>query len=160
MKIKKVKDYFVAENAFIYGNVIISANASIWYGCSIRGDLAAIRIGKYTNIQDNCVLHTDPGEELAIGDYVTVGHAAIIHCKSVGHFTLIGMGAILLAGATIGDNCVIGAGCLVRENQSIEDNSIVVGVPARVIGKTDSKHLDDHRDRAMRYYNLAVRHSS
>ncbi|MBI4243799.1 MAG: gamma carbonic anhydrase family protein [Planctomycetes bacterium] len=137
----------------------ISECASIWYGASIRADLATIIIGKYTNVQDNCVLHTDPEEPLVIGDYVTVGHGAILHCKSIGNLSLIGMGSILLAGATIGNNCIIAAGCVVKEKQIVPDNTIFAGVPAKQISTTNDTNRADHEDRALRYYKLALKHT-
>lgn len=159
MKIRKINNYFVAENAVIYGEVVAGENANIWYGTSLRADLATIRIGKYTNIQDNCVLHTDPDEELIIGEYVTIGHGAIIHGKSIGDYTLVGMGSILLAGSIIGCKCIIAAGCVIKENQVIPDNSIVAGVPGKIIRHTTDDIIEDHKERAQRYYRLALKHS-
>lgn len=150
--------YLVADNATILGRVTIGKNSSIWYGTVIRGDIASITIGEETNIQDNCVLHCDPGKDLVIGSRVTVGHMAMIHAQEIGDECLIGIGAILLGGAKIGAGSLIAAGALVREDQVIPPRSIVVGLPGRVIGKVDDAGVRDAVDRARRYLELALTH--
>jgi carbonic anhydrase/acetyltransferase-like protein (isoleucine patch superfamily) len=128
------KDCFLAENAAIIGDTIIGDNCSIWYGAVLRGDVNSIRIGNHVNIQDGAVLHTlYEKSQVHIGDYVSVGHNAIIHACNIGNNTLIAMGATVLTGATIGNNCLIAAGAVVSENAIIPDNSLVVGIPAKVI---------------------------
>jgi carbonic anhydrase/acetyltransferase-like protein (isoleucine patch superfamily) len=150
--------YFVADNATIIGNVTIGKDSGIWYGTVIRADIAPIRIGEMTNIQDNCVLHCDPGKDLMIGSRVTVGHMAMIHAQEIGDDCLIGIGAILLGGSKIGAGSLIAAGCLIREDQVIPPRSIVVGLPGKIIGQVDDKGIADNRDRAKRYYELALTH--
>ena len=122
---------FVAETSVLIGDVTVGRDSSVWYGAVIRGDCSPITIGCGSNIQDNAVLHTELDRPLTIGDSVTVGHGAIVHCSSVGSHTLIGMGAVLLDGAVIGDHCIIGAGAVVRENEVVPPGSMMVGVPAR-----------------------------
>lgn len=158
MKLIDRGGYFVAENAVILGDVTLGEAANVWYSAVIRGDMGAIRIGKFTNIQDGCVLHTDLGQDLDIGDYVTVGHQALIHCRKIGDRCLIGMQSALLAGAEIGTGCVIGAGAVVREGQKIPDYAIAVGVPAKIIGQTGKGKLPEFEVRATHYHQTALRH--
>ncbi len=124
---------FVAETATLIGDVTVGQDSSVWYGAVIRGDCSPIAIGRGSNIQDNAVLHTELEHPLTVGDNVTVGHGAVVHCSSVGSNTLIGMGAILLDGAVIGDHCIIGAGAVVKENAVVPPGSMMVGVPAKCV---------------------------
>lgn len=128
---------FIADTANIIGNVEIGEDVGIWFGTTIRGDNEPIRIEARSNIQENSMLHTDPGYPLTIGKGCTIGHNAIVHGCTIGDNTLIGMGAIILNGAKIGKNCLIGAGALVPENKVIADNSLVVGSPGKVIRSID-----------------------
>lgn len=125
--------YFVAESAQVIGNVILEEGAGIWFGAVLRGDNESITVGKGSNIQENCVLHTDMGFPMVIGTGCTIGHAAILHGCTIGNNSLVGMGATVLNGAKIGENCLIGAGALVTEGKVIPDNSLVVGSPAKVV---------------------------
>jgi carbonic anhydrase/acetyltransferase-like protein (isoleucine patch superfamily) len=150
--------YFVADNATVIGQVKIGKDSSLWYGTVVRADMAPIMIGEKTNIQDNCVLHCDPGKDLVIGSRVTVGHMAMIHAQEVGDDCLIGIGAILLGGAKVGAGSIIGAGALIREDQVIPPRSIVVGLPGKIIGQVDDAALRANADRAQRYYELALKH--
>lgn len=127
------KDVWVAPNASVVGDVTLAANVSIWFGVVIRCDNEPITIGENTNIQDNSVLHSDPGMPLTIGEGVTVGHKAMLHGCTVGDNSLIGIGATVLNGTVIGKNCIVGAHALVTEGKVIPDNSLVVGSPARVM---------------------------
>ena len=126
-------EYWIAPTAVVIGDVVLKKNASIWFGAVLRGDNETIVIGENSNVQDACVLHTDPGAPLDIGPGVTVGHMAMIHGAVIGGGSLIGIGAILLNGAQIGRNCIIGAGALVTEGKSIPDDCLAMGAPARVI---------------------------
>lgn len=123
---------FVAANATVMGNVSIARNSSVFFGAVVRAEDAAITIGENTNIQDVCVLHTDPSLPMTIGSGVTVGHGAILHSCTVGDNALIGMGAIVLNGAVVGRNCIVGAGSLVPPGMVIPDGSLVMGSPARI----------------------------
>ena len=124
---------WVAPNASVIGEVSLGENASVWFGVVIRCDNEPITIGKDTNIQDNSVLHSDPGMPLTIGEGVTVGHKAMLHGCTVGDNSLIGIGATVLNGAVIGKNCIVGAHALITEGKVIPDNSLVVGSPGRVM---------------------------
>ena len=132
---------FVAENATLIGDVTIGPDSSVWFGAVIRGDCSPITVGSGTNIQDNAVLHTEFGHPLTIGDNVTIGHGAIVHCASVGSNTLIGMGAILLDGAVIGDHCIIGAGAVVKENGVVSSGTMMVGIPAKCVRELGPEQL-------------------
>ncbi|WP_342641261.1 gamma carbonic anhydrase family protein [Rhodoligotrophos ferricapiens] len=126
-------DYWVADSAAVIGDVRIARNVSVWFGAVIRGDNDPIHIGENTNIQDNAVLHSDEGVPLTIGRNVTVGHKAILHGCTIGDNSLIGMNATILNGAKIGCNCLIGAGALIPEGKVIPDNSLVLGMPGKVV---------------------------
>ncbi len=132
---------FIAENATIIGDVIISSNSSIWFGAVLRGDMHYIKIGKNVSVQDNSVMHgTADKYPTIIGDNVSIGHNAIIHGCVIGNNCLIGMGSIILEGAEIGDWCIIGAGAVITEKTKIPPNSIVLGIPGRVVGKISGRH--------------------
>ncbi len=130
---------WIAENATVIGDVRFGEEASVWFGAVLRGDNEPIGLGARTNIQDLCMIHTDPGFPTDIGDDCTVGHRAILHGCTIGSNTLIGMGAIILNGASVGRNCVIGAGALIAENKTIPDNSLVVGAPGRIVRPIDDE---------------------
>jgi carbonic anhydrase/acetyltransferase-like protein (isoleucine patch superfamily) len=129
--------YWIAGNATVLGKVRLGAESSIWFGSVLRGDNELIDIGARSNIQDLCLIHTDPGYPATIGKDCTIGHRAILHGCTIGANSLVGMGAIILNGATIGRNCVVGAGALIAENKVIPDNSLVVGMPGKVIRTLD-----------------------
>ena len=131
---------FVSEAAYVVGDVEIGEGSSIWPGTVIRGDMGKVKIGKYTNIQDNSVVHGD--DDVEIGDYVIVGHRVMCHAKYIGDQSLIGNGAILNDGVIIGENIVVGSGAMLLENMDIPKRSIVVGMPGRVRGEIQQKHLD------------------
>ena len=124
---------FVAANATVLGDVTLGRGVNIWYGAVLRADEGALILGENSNVQDNAVLHCDPGGQVVLGKNVTVGHSAIVHGCTVGDNSLIGMHATILNHAVVGRNCIIGAGALVPEGMIIPDNSVAVGVPARVI---------------------------
>ena len=147
---------FVSEAAYVVGDVEIGEGSSIWPGTVIRGDMGKVRIGKYTNIQDNSVVHGD--YDVEIGDYVIVGHRVMCHAKYIGDQSLIGNGAILNDGVIIGKNSVVGAGTMVLENMDIPERSIVVGMPGRVRGEIQQKHLDLQVELAEIYSNQAKRY--
>jgi carbonic anhydrase/acetyltransferase-like protein (isoleucine patch superfamily) len=132
-RVRAEGDYYVADSARVIGNVILGENASVWFGCVVRGDNELIYIGQGSNIQDGSILHTDVGYPMTIGTNVTVGHMAMLHGCEIGDNSLIGIGAIILNGAKIGKNCLIGAGALITENKEIADNSMVLGSPGKVV---------------------------
>ena len=126
-------DFWIAPDATVIGDVQMAKDSSIWFNCTLRGDNEPIIIGEGTNVQDNSVIHTDPGFVCRIGKFVTVGHQAMLHGCEIGDGTLIGIGSVILNGAKIGKNCIIGAKALITENKVIPDNSLVVGSPGKVI---------------------------
>jgi carbonic anhydrase/acetyltransferase-like protein (isoleucine patch superfamily) len=126
-------EYWIAPSASVIGRVILKKNASIWWGCTVRGDNDPIVIGENTNVQDGSVLHTDLGSPLILGANVTVGHLAMLHGCDIGDNSLIGIGAVVLNGAKIGKNCLIGAKALIPEGKVIPDNSLVMGAPGKVV---------------------------
>ena len=132
---------YVAPSAQIIGNVKMADHSSVWFGAVIRGDNNLIEIGARTNIQDNSVLHTDPGIPLTIGDGVIVGHRVMLHGCKIGENTLIGIGATILNGAEIGKNCIIGAHSLITEGKVIPDGSMVVGSPGRIVKSLTEQHF-------------------
>jgi carbonic anhydrase/acetyltransferase-like protein (isoleucine patch superfamily) len=134
---RRVGRAWVADNASVSGRVTLGEDANLWYGVVVRGDDAPIRIGARTNVQDNTVIHVDPGCENVIGDDVTIGHGALVHGVRIGDHALIGMGAILLGGSVVGEGALVGAGTLVPENAEIPPWHLAVGVPARVVRPLD-----------------------
>ncbi|HZP78658.1 MAG TPA: gamma carbonic anhydrase family protein [Pseudolabrys sp.] len=131
--------YWIAETAVLIGRVRMKSDTSVWFGAVLRGDNEWIELGERSQIQDNSVLHTDPGFPMVIGKNCVIGHQVMLHGCTIGDNTLIGMGAILLNGSKIGSNCVVGAGALITEGKSFPDNSLIVGAPARVARATDEK---------------------
>ena len=124
---------WIAPDAHVIGKVNLGRDVGIWFGTVIRGDNEPITVGDETNIQDSCMLHTDPGYPVVIGVGCTIGHHAIVHGATIGDNTLIGMGATLLNGAKIGKNCLVGANALVTEGKEFPDYSLIVGSPAKVV---------------------------
>lgn len=148
------EDTFIAENASVIGDVNIGEGTSIWYNAVLRGDIENITIGKYSNIQDNSTVHTATNIPTKIGDYTVVGHNAVVHGCTIGDNCLIGMGAIILNKAVIGDNCIIGAGAVITEEKIIPPNSLVLGVPGKVVRQVTEEEIKSVNDNAIRYYEL------
>ncbi|MEJ2028520.1 MAG: gamma carbonic anhydrase family protein, partial [Maritimibacter sp.] len=117
---------WVAPDANVIGRVSLGEGASVWFGCTLRGDNEPISVGRNSNLQENTICHTDMGFPLSIGENVTVGHRAMLHGCTVGAGSLIGMGATVLNGAVIGKGCLIGAGALITEGKVIPDGSLVM----------------------------------
>ena len=158
-QVPRVNDsVFAANGARIIGDVTIAAHANIWYNAVIRGDVNCIDIGEYTNIQDNCTIHVADPNPCRVGNFVTVGHGAILHGCIVESNCLIGMGAIVLNGTVIGENSIIGAGSLITENRIIPPNSLVVGAPGRVIRTVTDAEIVAIRESALEYHELAKKH--
>ncbi len=143
----------------LMGEVFIDSFASIWPNAVLRADLAPIRIGKYTNIQDNATIHVEREVPSIVGNYVTVGHQAIIHAATVHDCVLVGMGAILLNRCVIGKNCIIGAGSVVTEGKEIESGSLVLGTPAKIVRKLSNEEIAAIENSAKRYQQLAERYA-
>jgi len=126
-------DFWIAPDANVIGQVTLSTGSSVWFGATLRGDNEPITVGAGSNIQEGCVLHTDMGFPLSVGQNCTIGHLAILHGCTIGDNSLIGMGAIIMNGARIGKNCQIGAGALVTEGKEIPDGALVIGRPGKVV---------------------------
>ncbi|MFK3736413.1 gamma carbonic anhydrase family protein [Massilia sp. TN1-12] len=123
---------YVAESANLIGKVTLDANASVWFGATLRGDNERITIGENSNVQEGTVMHTDMGFPLVLGKNVTIGHQAMLHGCTIGDGTLVGIQAVVLNGAKIGKGCLIGAGALVTEGKEFPDHSLILGSPAKV----------------------------
>lgn len=145
---------FIAPNCSIIGDVIIDLGSSVWFGATIRADQNFVKIGKRVSIQDNCVVHVDSKNGTSIADGVVVGHNAIIHGCSIDSNTIIGMGAIVLSGAKIGKNCIIGAGSVITEGTQIPDNSVVLGIPGKVVRQTTDEHVKRIKENVRQYVEL------
>jgi carbonic anhydrase/acetyltransferase-like protein (isoleucine patch superfamily) len=149
---------WVADNATVIGDVILGENASIWFGCVVRGDTDTIRIGANTNVQDLSVLHADLGVPLTIGDNVSLGHQVMLHGCTIGDNTLVGIQAVILNNARIGRNCIVGAGSVVTEGKEFPDNSLIIGAPARVVRQLDEAALKNLERNAEHYVGNAERY--
>ena len=145
--------YWVAETAAVIGTVRLKRDASVWYGASLRGDNEWVEIGERSNIQENCILHTDIGFPLTVGAGCTIGHSVILHGCTIADESLIGMGAIVLNGVKIGRHCLVGAGAVVTEGKVFPDNSLIVGAPARVVREVNDKILQLIAESADFYVN-------
>ncbi len=145
-------DFFVAPGAHVIGNVRIGTGSSVWFGSTIRGDNELIKLGQSVNIQENCVLHTDPGFPMTLGDFVTVGHKAMLHGCTVGQGSLIGMGATVLNGAEIGAGTLIGANTLITEGKTIPPGVLVVGSPGKIIRHLSEDEIEGLAKTAQKYH--------
>ena len=162
LKDKKPKnsgENWVAPNAVVIGDVTLEKNTSIWFNATLRGDIENIHIGEGSNVQDGCVLHTDPGCPLKVGKDVTVGHLVMLHGCTIGDNSLIGIGAVILNKAKIGKNCIIGAKALITENKVIPDGSLVMGSPGKVIRKLDNETKESLIGSSLHYQERAAEFS-
>lgn len=136
------ENYWIAPDAQVIGQVTLKRNASVWFASVLRGDNEPITLGENSQIQDGCVVHTDPGFPVVIGDNASVGHMVMLHGCTIGAGALIGIGAIILNGAVIGENCLIGSGALITEGKQIPPNSVVLGTPGKVVREVTEKDLE------------------
>ena len=157
-KPKIAENVYIAPGAKLSGDVTIGENSSVFFNAVIRGDVDAITIGRFTNIQDNCVLHSSMNLPISIGDGVTVGHSAIVHGCTIGDNVLIGMGSIIMNGVEIGSNSVIAAGSIVTEGKKIEPYSLVMGAPGKVVRSLSEEHCAAVEKAAMGYDRLRALH--
>ncbi|EAR51009.1 Predicted ferripyochelin binding protein [Oceanicola granulosus HTCC2516] len=148
---------WIAPGAHVLGRVVLEADTSVWFCATLRGDNEPIVVGQGSNIQENCVLHTDMGFPLTIGRGCTIGHKAMLHGCTIGDNSLVGMGATVLNGAKIGCDCLIGAGALVTEGKEIPDGSLVIGAPAKVVRSLDAEAVEGLRQSALHYQENARR---
>ncbi|MCV6585047.1 MAG: gamma carbonic anhydrase family protein [Marinibacterium sp.] len=145
------EDTWIAPDANVIGTVILKPGASVWFGATLRGDNEPIVVGEGTNVQENCVFHTDMGAPMTIGRNCTIGHKVMLHGCTIGDNSLIGMGATILNHARIGKNCLIGAGALIPEGKEIPDGSLVMGVPGKVIRQLDEAAIKALEMSALHY---------
>ena len=149
--VSKHETSFIAPTAALIGSVVLHPHASIWFNCVARGDNEPITIGENSNVQDGCILHTDPGFPLDIHKGVTVGHKVMLHGCSIGEGSLIGMNCVILNGVKIGRDCLIGANTLLTQGKEIPDRSLVMGSPGKIIRELNDKEVSEIRETAMRY---------
>lgn len=148
------------KGSIITGDVTIDEDSSVWFNAVIRADMASIKIGKNTNIQDNAVVHVSQGQNVTIGNHVTIGHSAIIHSCKIGNNTLIGMGAIIMDNAIVGDNCIIGAGTVIPNNIVIPDNTVAFGNPVKIRRTVTEEDIQHNQQNALEYVALAKQYCS
>lgn len=153
---KTAENIFAAPGSKIIGDVEIAEHSSIWYNTVLRGDINNIKIGKYSNIQDNSTVHVDENKGVEIGDYVTIGHNAVIHACKIGNKSLIGMNATILSGVEIGEGSLIGAGALIPEKTKIPAGSLVLGVPAEIVRDITKEKILELKNHALHYAKLAA----
>lgn len=146
---------WIADSAQVMGHVTLGPDASVWFGCVLRGDTESMTIGEGSNIQDLTVMHADNGLPLTIGKHVTVGHKVMLHGCTIGDESLIGIGAIVLNGARIGKNCLVGAGSLVTEGKEFPDGSMIMGTPAKVVRQLTPEQIEGLRLSAQHYIDNA-----
>ena len=157
------EDTWIAPDANVIGNVVLETGASVWFGSTLRGDNEEIRVGAGSNVQENVIIHTDPGCPAVIGPDCTIGHKAMLHGCTIGAGSLIGMGATVLNGAKIGAGCLIGAGALIAEGKVIPDGSLVMGMPGKVVRELDEEAQAkllasaDHYRQNMRRFRAGLR---
>jgi len=142
----------------VIGDVTIGEGSSVWYNAVLRGDIAPIRIGKGSNVQDGAVLHVDEGVPCVLGDEVVIGHGAVVHSATVGNGAMVAMHATLLSHAKIGDECIVGANALVAEGKEFPARSLIVGVPGKVLRDVTNEQAEAIRENARRYAAYAQKH--
>ena len=155
---QSIRDFYIAQGVVVTGDVVLGAGVNIWYACVVRGDLARITLGPRVNIQDGCILHTDRDQPMDVEEGVVVGHRAVLHGRSIGRDSLIGIGATLLTGCEIGPECIIAAGSLVTEKRRIPPRSVVMGVPGRVVREVADEELRRTHAICTHYLELAQRY--
>jgi len=146
---------YIASTGVVLGDVSLGDNSSVWYNAVLRGDINRIVVGPGSNVQDNAVLHLADEFACVLGEYVTVGHSAVVHACTIGNECLIGMGATILDGAEIGNQCVVGANALVTQGVQIPDGSMVLGSPAKVIRSLSESERSNLRTWAEKYVENA-----
>jgi carbonic anhydrase/acetyltransferase-like protein (isoleucine patch superfamily) len=159
-EIVRIGSVWAARTAVIVGDVSFGADCSIWHHCSIRGDVAPIRLGERVNVQDSSVLHCNYGVALEIADEVAIGHMAVVHCKRVGARTLVGTRATLLDDCVVGEDCIIAAGALLPPGMTVPDGSVVMGMPGQVVRPIRDQERAYIRRVVQGYVELARRHAA
>ncbi len=145
----------IFKGSHITGKVNIADQSSVWFNAVIRGDVDEITIGRYSNIQDNCVLHSSKNHPLKIGSYVSIGHGAIVHGATIEDNCLIGMNSTILNGAIIRKNSIVGAGAVVTEGKEFPEKSLIIGVPANIIRKLETDEIEAIKNNSINYADMA-----
>ena len=148
----------MAPSADVIGDVFLDEDSSIWFGAVVRGDVERIVIGKGANVQDNSVLHCDPGAPLTLDAYVTVGHQVMLHGCYIGPYSLIGIGSTILNHARIGAHSIVGANALVTEHKEFPDGVLILGSPAKVVRELTDDEIAALKGTATRYVDRAERY--
>lgn len=151
---------WIAPTAIVTGDVEVGDHSSIWFQTVVRGDESPIRIGREVNVQDACVLHTGSQSGLRIADGVSVGHMVLLHGCEIGEGTLVGMGSIVMDGAVIGRRCIVAAGSLVTAGSRFEDESVVMGRPAKVVRSVTAEEIEKNKRRVQKYIRAAATYAS
>lgn len=151
-------DFWVSRLAVVVGDVQIAPECSIWHFAVLRGDVAPIRLGPRTVVQDGAILHCQFDQPLEVDGDVVIGHKAVLHCRRIGKGSLIGIGSILLDGARVGRNCIIAAGSLIPPDAKIPDGKVVMGVPGEVVRNVTPEDIRNIENAASKYIELARQH--
>jgi carbonic anhydrase/acetyltransferase-like protein (isoleucine patch superfamily) len=149
---------FVAAGATLIGRVRVAAGASVWYGCLLRGDNDDLLVGEGVNVQDGCILHTDPGRPLMIGEETTLGHGAVVHGCEIADHALVGIRAVVLNGCSVGRYAIVAAGAVLRPGFAVPEGTLVAGVPARIVREVDDEDRAMIDRTATSYRRKAVAH--
>lgn len=149
------KSNFVAMSADVIGDVTAKENSSIWYNCTLRGDIAPIRIGENSNIQDNSVIHVNHDKGTVVGDNVTIGHRVLLHACTIEEDCLIGMGSIILDNSVIGKESIVGAGSLVTMGKKFPPRSLILGSPAKVVRSLSEEEVESIRENVASYVAIS-----
>lgn len=153
--VQRGREVWIADTARVFGRVTLGDECSVWFGAVLRGDADQITLGDRSNVQENAVVHVDPGFPAIIGKDCIIGHGAIVHGATLGNNVLVGMHATILNGAEIGDYCIIGANALVTEGMKIPPHSIVMGSPAKVVKPMTEAHIEKVKRNAQAYVALS-----
>lgn len=153
--IQKGEQVWIADTARVFGKVTLGSECSVWFGAVLRGDADEINIGDRSNVQENAVIHVDPGFPVNIGHDCIIGHGAIVHGATLENHVLIGMHATILNGAKIGNYCIIGANALVTEGMVVPDYSLVLGSPAKVVKQLSEIQIEKVKRNAEAYVLLS-----
>lgn len=153
-------EHFIAPSADVIGSIVMEDRSSVWFNAVLRGDNEPIHIGEQSNVQDGCVMHTDPGYPLTLGRGVTVGHQAMLHGCTVEDCSLIGIKAVILNGARIGRYCLIGANALITEGKEIPERSVVMGSPGKIVRTLTDEEAEKLREAAQIYVRKLRRYNA
>lgn len=149
------EDVYISENVSVIGDVEVGDGSSLWFGSVLRGDICYIKVGNFSNVQDNATLHVGYDLPVVIGDYVTIGHNAVIHGAMISDYVIVGMGAVVLDGVKVSSNVIIGAGSVVPPRMEIPSGVLILGVPARIVRELRPDEIEGIKKNALDYVELA-----